>query len=115
MVLSVSLACRPAGAERLPGLFRGKAAQVGVFESFLGKAGNLPPISRRFPNCYTQTKRAVRRIVTELMRMQPQEQVADIPSSLASDHSASIPLQRLDFAGLHASILPVPGRRQTTF
>ena len=115
MVFSVSFAGRPAGAERLLGLFRGKAAQVGVFESFLGKAGNLPPISRRFPNCHAQAKRAVRRIVTELIRMQPQEQVAQVLIPLASDHSASILLQRLDFAGLHASILPVPARRQTTF
>jgi hypothetical protein len=96
-------------------LFCGKAAQVGVFESFLGKAGNLPPISRRFPNCYAQAKRAVGRIVAELMRMQPQEQVSEIPSPLASDRSASVLLQRLDLAGLHASILPVPGRWQTTF
>jgi hypothetical protein len=115
MVLSVSFAGRPAGAERLLGLFRGKAAQVGVFESFLGKARDLPPIIRRFPNCHAQAKRAVRCIVTELIRMQPQEQVAEIPIPLASDHSASVLLQRLDFASLHASILPVPARRQTTF
>ena len=77
MVLSVSFAGRPAGAERFLGLFRGKVTQIGVFESFLRNAGNLPPILRRFPHPHGLAEGAVRPIVTELIRMQPQEQVTE--------------------------------------